>query len=206
MKSYSQEFESAVEFILDNEGGYHNDTRDLGGKTKYGICKRFYPHLNIKKLTKEDAKEIYYRDFWLPLKMDKLKDELLAANILDLGVNLGTHRAAIFFQRSLNYTMGVLLQINRLNSEVSANCKLKEDGIIGEKTISCFYSIGISLENVLRYIYTYEKEDAYLTTSLIILASFEGQAMEYYRHCKTAKHHLKGWLNRLFKIGMKKDV
>ena len=40
--------------------------------TKFGISAMSYPSLNIKQLTIEQAKDIYYRDFWLKLGGDKV--------------------------------------------------------------------------------------------------------------------------------------
>ncbi len=62
---YSQKFEKAFEYVIQNEGDYVLDKNDPGGETKFGISKRSYPTLNIRDLTLEDAKEIYYRDFWM---------------------------------------------------------------------------------------------------------------------------------------------
>ena len=52
-------FNEIIEKVLEHEGGYVNDPTDLGGETKYGITKRFYPNVDIKNLTIEQAKEIY---------------------------------------------------------------------------------------------------------------------------------------------------
>ena len=41
------EFNEIIEKVLEHEGGYVNDKDDLGGETKYGITKRFYPQRNI---------------------------------------------------------------------------------------------------------------------------------------------------------------
>ena len=61
---YNARFLKAFEKVLRHEGGYVNDPLDLGGETKYGISKRSYPHLDIKNLTLDQAKQIYFRDFW----------------------------------------------------------------------------------------------------------------------------------------------
>jgi len=60
-------FNTAFDRLLGHEGGYVNDPRDPGGETNWGISKRSYPDLDIRALTREGAKEIYLRDFWLPL-------------------------------------------------------------------------------------------------------------------------------------------
>ena len=55
-------FDEIIKHVLEHEGGYVNDPKDLGGETKYGITKRFYPDIDIKNLTIEEAKEIYKKD------------------------------------------------------------------------------------------------------------------------------------------------
>ena len=50
-------FDEIIEKVLEHEGGYVNDPDDLGGETKYGITKRFYPDVDIKNLTIDGAKE-----------------------------------------------------------------------------------------------------------------------------------------------------
>ena len=57
-------FEDIIEITLHHEGGYVNDPDDLGGETNFGIAKRFYPDVDIKNLTKDEASDIYRRDYW----------------------------------------------------------------------------------------------------------------------------------------------
>jgi len=114
------EFNEIIEKVLEHEGGYVNDKDDLGGETKYGITKRFYPHLNIKKLTREQAKEIYYKDYWIPSKAHKLPEHLRYP-YFDCVVNTGQRRAVKILQQACN---------NKNTFEI------KEDGLIGAATIS----------------------------------------------------------------------
>jgi len=58
------DFGRAFEFIKKWEGGYSDDPNDPGGETKFGISKRSYPSLDIKNLTIDQARSIYYRDYW----------------------------------------------------------------------------------------------------------------------------------------------
>lgn len=60
-------FDMAFDRLLGHEGGYSNDPKDNGGETNWGISKRSYPSVDIKKLTRDGAKAIYLRDFWNPL-------------------------------------------------------------------------------------------------------------------------------------------
>ena len=92
-------FESYIDRVLSHEGGYVNDPRDPGGETKWGISKRSYPSLDIKSLTREDAKTIYRRDFW-----DVLGDmpDALKFQMLDAAVNHGMTAAFRFMQQAVD--------------------------------------------------------------------------------------------------------
>lgn len=93
-------FDVAIERILSHEGGYVNHPSDPGGETKWGISKRSYPNLNIKELTREQAKEIYKRDFWDKINGDALYDGV-AFQALDFAVNSGIGTAIRYLQRAL---------------------------------------------------------------------------------------------------------
>ena len=92
-------FKEIIKKVLEHEGGYVNDPKDLGGETKYGITKRFYPDVDIKNLTIEQATEIYKKDYW-----DKNKVESLPQNLwhiyFDMCVNMGKRTAVKVLQRA----------------------------------------------------------------------------------------------------------
>lgn len=85
-------FDVAIEFTLFWEGGYVFNPKDPGGETKYGISKRAYPHLDIKKLTVEKAKEIYFKDYWLTAGCQRMTMPV-ALVTFDIGVISGVSRA-----------------------------------------------------------------------------------------------------------------
>lgn len=81
--------DKALEFVLQWEGGYVNDPDDAGGETKYGIAKRFFPHLDIKNLTMDEAKAIYESQYWTRAGCPWMKDYNLATVVFDTAVNCG---------------------------------------------------------------------------------------------------------------------
>ena len=107
-------FEACMTEVRLHEGGYVNHPNDPNGETNFGISKRSYPGLNIRRLTWDQAKAIYGRDFWAPLSGDDLPAgiDLVA---LDPGINSGVKRGAEWLQRALG---------------------VKADGVIGPKTIA----------------------------------------------------------------------
>lgn len=114
LKAKNDAFEWAFAFVAKWEGGWSNDAFDPGGETRYGISKAAYPDLDLSKLTLEDAKSIYRRDYWLAAKCDKLPEPLALVHF-DAAVNQGVARAAMFLQ----WAVGT-----------------PADGIIGPKTLS----------------------------------------------------------------------
>jgi lysozyme family protein len=93
-------FDTAVSKLLKREGGYVFDPKDRGGETKYGISKASYPSVDIKSLTLDEARAIYLRDYWNPLRLSEFKDQNLAELLLDTAANMGTKTAALYLQRA----------------------------------------------------------------------------------------------------------
>ena len=84
-------FDQAFDRLIGHEGGYVNDSADPGGETKFGISKRSYPNVDIKNLTREQAKTIYLRDFWQPLGEDA--HPAVKFQAFDFAVNSGIQTA-----------------------------------------------------------------------------------------------------------------
>lgn len=120
MSKYSESFEYAAAKTLVKEAGYVKSSVDPGGETKYGISKRAYPDVDIKGLTRDKALEIYYRDYWKRLDLDRVENIKVAAEIFDSAVLHGTVTAVKFVQQALNRIFGY---------------SLVEDGKLGDKTI-----------------------------------------------------------------------
>lgn len=86
--------------LIGHEGGYTNDPNDPGGETNWGISKRSYPNLDIKNLTREQAKTIYKTDFWDKIDAKDLPISV-AFQLFDFAVNSGIETAIRYFQRAL---------------------------------------------------------------------------------------------------------
>jgi lysozyme family protein len=97
------DFDHAVEVVLSNEGGYVNNPADPGGETNFGISKRQYPDLDIRNLTRDQAKDIYFRDYWTPHNFTMLVSQTVATKVFDAAVNMGPVAAIRMLQDTLNY-------------------------------------------------------------------------------------------------------
>lgn len=107
-------FDSAFELLIKHEGGYVNDPADPGGETIYGISRRAHPDAWLNGApTIEQAKAIYFKHYWQPLRCDEFPPAL-AVVLFDTGVNAGNSRAVQLLQKVIG---------------------IKDDGIIGPQTI-----------------------------------------------------------------------
>jgi len=93
-------FDDVIPKILASEGGYVNDPDDPGKETKFGISSKAYPDENIKELTIERAKELYYSDYWIRGKVGGLPKELRYLH-MDSCVNHGFSRASKMLQEAI---------------------------------------------------------------------------------------------------------
>ena len=96
------DFLSAVSIVLIHEGGYVSKPSDPGGETNFGISKREFPDIDIKNLTVEQAKQIYFDHFWTPYQLSEINHQGTANFIFDLLVNMGPYRDFQIVQRALN--------------------------------------------------------------------------------------------------------
>ena len=97
-------FQNFMPFIFKWEGGYDNDPDDPGGETNFGIDKRSHPGEDIKHLTKERAAEIYFSDYWTPLRCEELPKGV-GEVVMNIGVNAGKGRAARWLQEECGATV-----------------------------------------------------------------------------------------------------
>lgn len=93
-------FDDIFDRLIGHEGGYVDDPDDPGGETNWGVSKRSYPEVDIKNLTRSDARAIYLWDFWVPLRGEDLHDGI-AYQLFDFAVNSGIQTAIRYFQRAL---------------------------------------------------------------------------------------------------------
>lgn len=102
-------FESAFSKVIKSEGGYVNNRHDKGGMTNHGCTAKVWAAFNkrdiatvtedeMRKLTIDDVKPVYKKNYWDVVKGDDLTDGL-DYSIFDCAVNSGPGRAAILLQK-----------------------------------------------------------------------------------------------------------
>lgn len=104
---YSKEFEQALKFVLEREGGYVNNPNDPGGATNKGITQGTYntwlkskgqAAKSVKLITDAEVKEIYYKNYWLAAKCDKMTSKKFAVACFDTAVNCGVGKVNDFLR------------------------------------------------------------------------------------------------------------
>ena len=121
-------FNKFLDYIFEVEGGFTDDENDRGGKTTWGIteeeAREFGYTGDMRNLTKDFAKNIYLKKYYLGNKLDKIIDDRVALSIFDWAVNSGGR--------------GIK------KSQIVANkfgANLVIDGIIGNKTLEAINAI-----------------------------------------------------------------
>lgn len=101
-------FNDAIDFTLQNEGGFSDNPNDSGGATNFGITQETYSRFvgrpvsveEVKAMPLQDAKTIYERSYWAPLDLNNFAYQPSATALFDMGVNLGVVTAARLAQEA----------------------------------------------------------------------------------------------------------
>lgn len=95
-------FDTSIDRLLKNEGGYVNDPHDPGGETIWGVSRRSFPNFNggdFKGATRAAAIALYRAEFWDKVNAEQLP-ALLQFQALDFAVNCGITVAIAKMQRA----------------------------------------------------------------------------------------------------------
>ena len=152
-------FQRVLTKTLEEEGGYEDKPHRIEQPTNMGITQstlsRFktsnptlaknYPS-EVKNLTKEQASQIYRKDYFEPYHICKIKHQRLQETMFDSFVNHSPKGPSLWAQQAINKHTPM---------------KVKEDGIFGPKTVSALNNINDNneLKNVNNYILDKRLED-----------------------------------------------
>lgn len=110
--SYDQgdkNFYNSLGTIFGHEGGYTNDPDDLGGPTNMGVTQSTYDDYcrrhnmktkDVKNLSRDEAIEVYYNDYWKASGADKVDNPVGALILFDTAILHGVGRAKQFYKAS----------------------------------------------------------------------------------------------------------
>lgn len=170
--------------VIAVEGGFVDHPSDPGGATKFGITERearsFGYKGHMRDLPRSTAYQIYNLRFVIAPNFDDVVsiDEKIGEELIDTGVNVGTDRAAKWFQEALN----------SLNERQTAYPDIAEDGDVGPATLSAFRA--------------FKKRRGSMATAIMVRALDACQGRHYLslaRDNSKFESFLNGWL--LHRIG-----
>jgi len=143
-------FSAALAKTLSWEGGYTSD--DSGGETNFGISKNSYPNTDIKNLTKDQAANIYRRDFWNPLLLDGVKSQAVANMLFDFAVNAGKSQAL----KTLRKVLGVPSRTGPMSAaDISEINHLDQDKFLwayGSARLGFYQALAATKPNLAKYL------------------------------------------------------
>lgn len=102
MADYPVEFIDMLKPVLANEGGLNMEEVGQGGVSNYGVTQQSYDSflkaqkmspMDVRKMTWDDAKDFYYKEYYQRLGIDKLPPKV-GGLYFDYSVNSGPSRAA----------------------------------------------------------------------------------------------------------------
>ena len=103
-------FDKAFDILMDIEGYISDNPADKGGLTKYGIAQKYHPNIDVANLTLDKAKEIYLKNYWIPLGCDD-REYPLDIVLFVQGVNIWL-RAKIYLDQSKGLLDFFMLNLN----------------------------------------------------------------------------------------------
>lgn len=177
-KKVVSQFSRFADRIFSSEGGYVDHPKDKGGPTNFGITldtlKRWRddPKLtsaDVKALTKEEAFEIYEKQYFTGPGFDSIPDIRLQEFVTDMAVNHGEGNAVKILQKVLN---------------LFTSPPLKVDGAFGGKSLTALINT-VSSIGVLTLLNKMIDERALFVARIVEKDPSQSVFIE-------------GWLNRIF--------
>lgn len=94
-------FESFYEgFLAPAEGGFVASDGRSGAPANFGVNQAANPDIDVRNLTRDQAKQIMHERYWKPSGADQISDPRLQAIHADTAVNMGVGRAKEFLAQS----------------------------------------------------------------------------------------------------------
>lgn len=184
--TFDAKFLQAMKPLLFMEGDYRNAPSDPGGPTKYGIAQASHPKLDIRALTKEQATQLYWDEWWNKFGYGEIGNYALALKVFTTAINIGWVTAKAAASSSWNISedaprahLFLQMAVNDVikGGEGYGRAPLMIDGQLGPKTLEAVNSLDAGL----------------------LLLRFLGRVHAYYKQAaKSQPSELNGWENRLY--------
>lgn len=130
-------FGTYIDELIEREGGFTDHPADRGGPTNWGITEsvaRAFGYLGrMEDMPRSTARRVYLERYWTQPRLDQVNEysQLIAEEMLDTGVNMGTATAGKFLQRALNV----------LNNQGKSYPDIEVDGAVGRVTLAALRAL-----------------------------------------------------------------
>lgn len=186
------DFSGPFKVVMEHEGEYSFDKEDRGGETYKGIARVIHPNwdgwpkidawkaagkpangLKGDTVLQKNIYDFYKLMYWDVISGDQIPSQAIAAEVFDIGVNMGYRIGGMFLQRGLNL----------LNREGRLFADLKVDGSIGPATISAMSKLS--------------KDDVEITLVKLLNIMQGARYIEICEKNPTQEVFIRGWLTRV---------
>ena len=124
--TFDEAFDKAM--AIEGYDKIHRSPGDPGGLTKWGVSQRAYPNLDVRSLTREQARFIYKTEYWDRIQADRMPDQL-RGHVFDAAANMGRNKAITLLQEAIN-----------IYSATRGGPSVTVDGGIGPETLQAIKS------------------------------------------------------------------
>lgn len=125
-ESIDPAFEKAMITLFRIEGGCGSIRGDPGGYTCYGIASRMNPGVDVRRLTRADAEDIYYNKYYKKHKIDMLPD-VIRGDVFMAGVASGSGTAITQFRKMLGLSAGTQIDDSVIAAAENYNGDIHND-------------------------------------------------------------------------------
>jgi lysozyme family protein len=131
------DFDFIFDYVMDHEDAGRTGviTRDAGGLTRFGICRKYHPeeYPALAQMSVADALArahiLFMRDY-CPRAITRIESDRVAAKIVDIDFNLGS---------ALGKARGVGIWIAQAACDMLGQ-EVAEDGVLGPQTLAAINS------------------------------------------------------------------
>jgi lysozyme family protein len=148
-------FQTALDAVLLEEGGFVNDPRDPGGATNFGVTQATYNAYlaargedmrAVTAITQAEVADIYKSMYWDKVRGDDLPSGI-DLSVFDAAVSCGPYEAAMFLQRALGDDIVVDGKIGPLTIAAADDPVMDADlllGVISDERLAFYRRLSTS--------------------------------------------------------------
>ncbi len=117
MADFQKAFDALMKFEDADLSG--KVVEDMGSVSKYGIRQANHPDIDVTTLTLEEAEALFRDEYFTPMHLQDIENQLVADKLLNMSANMGVTQAAHLAQEAAR----------------AAGARIEQDNVCGPKTV-----------------------------------------------------------------------